>query len=116
MGPEHDMGQELPCTLAWCSGNGNMQCEMLPGRHLDGSLFLAAGLTHLDFSSLGDRRDEFITNAGVGALSALTNLKSLNLAGHVQLTPEQGLGWVSECTGLTALDLSGGHAYSWHTC
>ena len=72
---------------------------------------LAAGLTHLDFSSLGDRRDEFISNAGIGALSMLTELKSLNLAGHVQLTPE-GLNWLSECTGLTALDLSGGRA-SW---
>ncbi len=75
-------------------------------------LFSPAGLTHLDFSSPGDRRDEFLSNTGIAALAPLTNLKSLSLAGHLQLTPE-GLGFLSECTGLTALDLAGaGNTYS----
>ncbi len=66
-----------------------------------------AGLTHLDFCSPSHRRDEDITNAGVAALSALTNLRSLNLAGHCEVTAE-GLAFLADATALTSLDLSGG--------
>ena len=65
-----------------------------------------AGLTRLDLSAPGSRRDEALTDAGVGALAPLAGLRSLNLAGHSELTSE-GLSLLSSCTALTALDLSG---------
>ena len=66
----------------------------------------AAGLTHLDFCSPGNRRDTDISNGGIAALSALTNLRSLNFAGHHSIGPS-GISFLAECTGLTSLDLSG---------
>ncbi len=74
-----------------------------------------AGLTHLDFCCTSNRRDEDITDAGVTALSALTNLASLNLAGHSELTSD-GVAFLAECTNLTSLDLSGGPPCKHHCC
>jgi hypothetical protein len=65
-----------------------------------------AGLTRLDLSAPGSRRDEALTDAGIGALAPLGALRSLSLAGHAELTAE-GLSFLSACTALTALDLSG---------
>jgi hypothetical protein len=60
----------------------------------------------LDFCSPSHRRDENITNTGVIALAGLTNLRSLNLAGHSEVTAE-GLAFLADCTVMTSLDLSG---------
>ncbi len=67
---------------------------------------MCAGLTHLDFCCLGHRRDIDITNEGVTALSALTNLRSVNLAGHTDISTP-GISWLADCTSLTNLDLTG---------
>ena len=68
-----------------------------------------AGLTHLDFCSRGNRRDEDVTNAGAKGLAGMTALRALSLAGHRALT-SAGLGFLAACSALTSLDLSGEHS------
>ena len=68
-----------------------------------------AGLTHLDFSSRNNRRDEDVTDAGAEGLAGMTALRTLSLAGHRALS-SAGLGFLAACSALTSLDLSGKHA------
>ena len=67
-----------------------------------------AGLTHLDFCSRNNRRDEDVTDAGADGLAGMTALRTLSLAGHRALT-SGGLGFLATCSALTSLDLSGEH-------
>ena len=67
-----------------------------------------AGLTHLDFCSRNNRRDEDVTNVGAEGLAGMTALRTLSLAGHRALS-SAGLGFLAACSALTSLDLSGEH-------
>ena len=69
-----------------------------------------AGLTHLDFCSRNNRRDEDVTDAGAEGLAGMTALRTLSLAGHRALT-SAGLGFLAACSALTSLDLSGEHPH-----
>ena len=65
-----------------------------------------AGLTHLDFCSRNNRRDEDVTDAGAEGLAGMTALRTLSLAGHRALT-SAGLGFLAACSAMSSLDLSG---------
>ena len=72
----------------------------------EGGALGVAGLTKLDIRSLSHRREEDLTDAGIQHLSALTNLKILNFAGHRSVT-SAGLDFISSFTSITDLSLAG---------
>ena len=88
------------------AGTGSEPQDLCLPERIDQTWGTCTGLTYLDFCTRTNRRDEDVTDPGVEALSGMTALQSLNLAGHRQVSSE-GLAWLVHCTAMTSLDLSG---------